>query len=148
MGTVNLGNLFRRPYGPGWALVGDASYHKDPFTAQGMTDAFRDAELLSDAIDEGFSGRGDLEAALAGYEQTRNAAIMPIYDFTCQLAAMDPLPPQMQQLFGALRGNQAATNRFFGMIAGTTSIPEFFAPESIGRIMADAAQLSPTGTPA
>ena len=49
--------------GPGWALVGDAGYHKDPITAQGMLDAFRDAELLAEAIDAGLDG--DLEAALA-----------------------------------------------------------------------------------
>ena len=36
------------PSGPGWALVGDAGYHLDPITAQGMLDAFRDAELLAD----------------------------------------------------------------------------------------------------
>jgi 2-polyprenyl-6-methoxyphenol hydroxylase-like FAD-dependent oxidoreductase len=48
-GTADLPNFYRRPYGPGWALVGDAGYHKDPITAQGITDAFRDAELLATA---------------------------------------------------------------------------------------------------
>ena len=45
------------PTDPGWALVGDAGYHKDPNTAQGITDAFRDAELLAEAIDAGLAGR-------------------------------------------------------------------------------------------
>ena len=45
--------FFRQAGGPGWALVGDAGYHKDPITAQGMLDAFRDAELLADAVDRG-----------------------------------------------------------------------------------------------
>ena len=56
-GTADLANFFRTPHGPGWALVGDAGYHKDPVTAQGITDAFRDAELLAEAVDGGFSGR-------------------------------------------------------------------------------------------
>ena len=56
VGTADLDNFFRRPYGPGWALVGDAGYHRDPITAYGISDAFRDAELLADAIDEGFFG--------------------------------------------------------------------------------------------
>src|SRR5258706_4410935 len=43
VGTADLPNFFRKPYGPGWALVGDAGYHKDPYTGQGITDAFRDA---------------------------------------------------------------------------------------------------------
>jgi flavin-dependent dehydrogenase len=54
-GTADLPNYLRRPYGPGWALVGDAGYHKDPITAQGISDAFRDAELLAEAIDDGFA---------------------------------------------------------------------------------------------
>ena len=68
-GTADLPNFFRRPYGPGWALVGDAGYHKDPITAQGITDAFRDAELLAEAIDDGFAGRRPLAEALADYER-------------------------------------------------------------------------------
>src|SRR5262245_51081489 len=76
-GTADVPNFFRTPYGPGWALVGDAGYHKDPFTAQGVSDAFRDAELLTAAIDEGFAGRRPLLTALAEYEQQRNAAALP-----------------------------------------------------------------------
>ena len=50
-------NFFRKPYGPGWALVGDAGYNKDPITAQGITDAFRDAELCATALDQTFTRR-------------------------------------------------------------------------------------------
>lgn len=134
-GTVDLPNFYRKPHGPGWALVGDAGYHKDPITAQGITDAFRDAELLADAIDAGSSGRTPIEDALAGYEQQRNQATFPIYDLTCQFASLQPPPVEQQQLMGALLHNQEATNRFIGILAGTVSIPEFFAPENIGQIM-------------
>jgi 2-polyprenyl-6-methoxyphenol hydroxylase-like FAD-dependent oxidoreductase len=134
-GTADLPFFFRKPYGPGWALVGDAGYHKDPLTAEGISDAFRDVELLVEALDAGFSGRRPLDAALADYEQQRNAAAMPIYEFTYQLAALEPPPPEMQQLFGALRHNQEQTNRFFGVIAGTVPVQEFFSPENIGRIV-------------
>jgi flavin-dependent dehydrogenase len=59
-GTTHLPNFFRKPFGSGWALVGDAGLHRDPITAQGICDAFRDAELLSDALDFGiFRGRAD-----------------------------------------------------------------------------------------
>jgi flavin-dependent dehydrogenase len=67
-GTADLPNFYRRPHGPGWALVGDAGYHKDPITAQGITDAFRDAELLATAIDEGLAGRRPLAEALSTYD--------------------------------------------------------------------------------
>jgi 2-polyprenyl-6-methoxyphenol hydroxylase-like FAD-dependent oxidoreductase len=116
-------------------LIGDAGYHKDPVTAQGMTDAFRDAELLAEAIDAGFSGRQPLTEALADYQRRRDTAVLPMYEYTCQLASLAPPPRAMQQLFGALRGNQHETNRHFGTIVGTVSIPEFFSPENIQRIV-------------
>ena len=134
-GTADLPNYFRKPHGPGWALVGDAGYHKDSITAQGISDAFRDADLVAEAIDAGLSGERPLDQALSEYEQRRNAAVLPMYDLTSQFAALEAPAPQMQQLFGALRTSQMDTNRFVGTIAGTTPIPEFFAPENIGRIV-------------
>ena len=130
-GTATLPNFFRRSSGPGWALVGDAGYHKDPGTAQGITDAFRDAEGLATAIDAGLAGHCPLGDALAAYEQQRNTAVQAMYAFTCQLAALEPPSPATLQLYTALRGNQAAINRFFGTIAGTVAIEEFFAPEHL-----------------
>ncbi len=135
VGTADMENFFRKPYGPGWALVGDAGYHKDPYTAQGITDSFRDAELLSEAIDGGFSGRQPLREALAEYERQRNEAVLPKYELTCQLAAHEPLPSEQRQLFMALQGNQADTDRFFGVFADTVPAQEFFAPENVQRIM-------------
>ena len=139
-GTADLPFFFRKPYGPGWALVGDAGYHKDPITAQGITDAFRDAELAASAIDAGLSGRRPLEEALADYERQRNEAAMPMYELTHQFATLEPPPPEMQQLFAALHHNQEQTNRFFGTITGTVPIAEFFAPQNLGRIMGAAAE--------
>jgi flavin-dependent dehydrogenase len=135
-GTADMPNFFRKPYGPGWALVGDAGYHKDSITAQGITDAFRDAELLVEAVDAGLSGKRPIDEALTEYEERRNDAAFPIYEFTCQLAALEPPPPEMQQLFAALRHDQHQTNRFFGVMAGTVPVAEYFSPENIGRIMA------------
>jgi 2-polyprenyl-6-methoxyphenol hydroxylase-like FAD-dependent oxidoreductase len=137
-GTADLPNFYRRPHGPGWALVGDAGYHKDPITAQGITDAFRDAELLATAIDDGLAGRRPLAEALAAYEQMRNETTRPLYELTGQFAALQPPPPEMQHLLGALRHNQAQADRFIGTVAGTVPIAEFFAPENIERIMAGA----------
>lgn len=133
-GSGDLRGFFRRPYGPGWALVGDAGYHKNPITAEGITDAFRDAELLADALDDGFAGRAPEEEALAGYERKRNEAAMPIYQMTCGLARLEPPPPEMQGLFAALRDDEEESGRFFGTIAGTVPIPEFFSPENVRRL--------------
>ncbi len=136
-GTGILPNFYRRPHGDGWALVGDAGYHKDPITALGMTDAFRDADLLADAIDAGFSGRERLEGALAEYERCRNAATAETYETTVQFARLEPPPPVMQPLFAALRDDEPETGRFFGTVTGTVSAAEFFAPENIARIVGE-----------
>ncbi|MBC7790438.1 MAG: NAD(P)/FAD-dependent oxidoreductase [Anaerolineae bacterium] len=134
-GSAGLRGFFRRPYGPGWALVGDASYHKSPITAEGITDAFRDSELLAEAIDETFAGRLSADEAFGAYEHRRNEAAMPLYQMTCDLAKLEPPPPEMQRLFAALRNNEEQSGRFIGTIAGTVPIPEFFSPENMQRVM-------------
>ena len=79
---AGLPGHLRRPWGPGWALVGDAGYFKDPLTAHGITDALRDAELLARAVE-----RGD-EAALADYEATRNEASRGLMEVTDRIASL------------------------------------------------------------
>jgi flavin-dependent dehydrogenase len=110
-GTGDLPNFFRKPHGPGWALVGDAGYHKDPISARGVSDAMRDAELLSEAVDAGFSGRLPLAEALAEYERQRNEAARPEYAETLQTASFRPLPPQVFEGRAALRASLAAAGR-------------------------------------
>jgi flavin-dependent dehydrogenase len=132
-------NFFRKPYGPGWALVGDAGYTKDPITAQGISDAFRDAELCAGAVDETLDGRRPFDDAMSAYHRTRDGAVLPIYEFTAQLATLAPPPIEMQQLLGAVHGNRDAMDAFASITAGTLSPAEFFAPEHVGRIMSAAA---------
>ncbi len=101
VGTADQPNYFRRPYGPGWGLVGDAGYHRDFVTGLGITDAFRDAELLAEAIDAGFSGRRPLDEAMAEYERRRNEIATPLYEVTCQLASGAMPEPAQFLAFGA-----------------------------------------------
>jgi len=100
IGTAETENYFRQPYGPGWALCGDAGYHKDFITGLGIADAFRDAEFLSEALDEGLSGRRDPGEAMEAYRQRRDAAAKPMYDMTvafAQFPSLDELMAGMQQ---------------------------------------------------
>ena len=93
MGTADVPNFFRKPYGPGWALVGDAGYMKDPTTGLGIADAFRDAALLANALDRALSGRTPWEDALAAYQSKRDAAAMPMYELTLQMASGEMAAP-------------------------------------------------------
>ena len=131
-------NYFRKPYGRGWALVGDAGYNKDFITAQGMHDAFRDAELCATALDQSFSGASSFEVAMDGYQSTRDTQVLPMYELTCEFATLEPPPPEVQQLLGAVHGNQEAMDGFARVIAGVTSPAEFFSEENVGRIMSQA----------
>ena len=45
-------------------------------------------------------------------------------------------------LIGAMQGNQDAMDGFVSVMAGTLPAPEFFAPENVGGIMAQAAALA------
>jgi 2-polyprenyl-6-methoxyphenol hydroxylase-like FAD-dependent oxidoreductase len=136
MGTAGVPNYFRKPYGPGWALVGDAGHAMDPITGQGINDAFLDAESLATAVDAGLSGRHPLQEALADHQSRRDERATPLYDFTCEIAKLEPPPPPLQQLFAALHGNQGATNEFYSALTGSTPWPAFMNPENIGRIVA------------
>jgi flavin-dependent dehydrogenase len=136
---MSVPNFFRKPYGQGWALVGDAGYNRDFITAQGISDAFRDAEACATALDESFAGRRSFEDAMEGYRTARDQHVLPTYEFTCQFARMQPPPPEQQQLMGAIHGNQEAMDGFAKMFAGVTSPAAFFSEENVGRIFAAAA---------
>jgi 2-polyprenyl-6-methoxyphenol hydroxylase-like FAD-dependent oxidoreductase len=128
--------FFRKPYGPGWALVGDAGYNKDFITAQGINDAFRDAELCASALDLAFSGARTFEDAMVDYQATRDARVLPMYELTADFASLEPPPAELQQVLAAVHGNQPAMDDFARVIAGMTSPADFFSEENVGLILA------------
>jgi 2-polyprenyl-6-methoxyphenol hydroxylase-like FAD-dependent oxidoreductase len=79
--------FMRRAWGPGWALVGDAGYWKDPLTAHGLTDALRDAELLARAITASMSGEMSETDALAGYQASRDRLSEQLFWITDTIAS-------------------------------------------------------------
>jgi flavin-dependent dehydrogenase len=123
-GTAELPNRFHLAHGPGWALVGDAGLVMDPITGQGIADAFRDAELLADAIAAGLGGGRPLEEALAEYMAHRDAESLPMFEFTTELATFAPPRPDQRLLFDALEGRPAEITRFLGVLGGVVPIPE------------------------
>jgi len=134
-GSGDMLNFYRRPYGPGWALVGDAGYTKDPISAYGISDAFRDAELLADALDAGLAGRQPLDATLSDYEQKRNIASKPMYDMTLDNARMNPRPAMQIEFVKALHNNPAMTSQFFGVITGVVNMNDFFRPQNLFQVL-------------
>jgi 2-polyprenyl-6-methoxyphenol hydroxylase-like FAD-dependent oxidoreductase len=129
-------NYYRKPYGPGWCLVGDAAYNKDFITAQGIQDAFLQAELCAAALDETMTGGRSFDEAMSDFQSTRDAHTLAMYEFTCQLATLEPPPPELQQLLGAVHGNHDAMDAFARLNAGAMSPAEFFSEQNIGQIFA------------
>jgi len=134
-GTVDLPNAFRRPYGPGWALAGDAGLVMDSITGQGIGHALRDADLLADAVAEGLSGTRPLRKALAGYAKARDRETKPMYDMTVRLASFPVQTAADRQLFAALAEDREAASRFFGVISGVVPPGAFFTPANLVRLV-------------
>ena len=141
-GGAAVSNYFRKPFGPGWALVGDAGYNKDFITAQGISDAFRDAELCTAALDAWMSGTSEFDSAMKSYQTTRDQHVFPHYDFTIQIASYEPPPPDQLQLMGAMMASQDAMDGFARVYAGVTSPAVFYSEENVKSIFAQAATRS------
>ena len=95
--AVRFPNHVLEASGPGWALVGDAGSHRDPITGHGITDAFRDAELLASHLGPALRDEAGEEVAMASYAVERLRALRPIFDVTCALAAYPP-PTEFSEL--------------------------------------------------
>ncbi|MEO8611253.1 MAG: NAD(P)/FAD-dependent oxidoreductase [Chloroflexota bacterium] len=133
-GAGDIPNFYRKPYGPGWALVGDAGFVKDPVTGTGISDAFRDAQLLADGVESAALGR-DPTKALSDYEQKRNAASKPYYDLTIDSARMTPFAPEQVRLMNALADDPALTQKFFGLITGLVHPADLLSPKKVFHIL-------------
>ena len=133
--TASAKNFVRKAGGPGWALIGDAGITMDPITAAGISNALLQADLVTDAIDQGLSNNS-LDAEIVDFESRRDSALLPHYEFTVDMARLDPEPPEeFMLLLMALPGEQEEFNNYFGVFAMTVPIGEFFAPDNVQRIV-------------
>lgn len=128
VGTGDLDAFFRQAGGPGWALLGDASHHKDPITAQGMSDALLDAELLASAILRGLGGARPVDEALGEYASQRDRRAGPMHGLTAGLARLQPPPPEQLEGLAAAATDPTATSQFLGVIAGSVPVDALFPP--------------------
>lgn len=108
--------FIKRSTGPGWALVGDAGYFKDPLTAHGITDALRDAELLARAILHG------TDAALAHYENTRLDLSRRLFEVTDEIASFDWTEERLQTLHRAFSSEMSREMRALAALEPLTCL--------------------------
>jgi 2-polyprenyl-6-methoxyphenol hydroxylase-like FAD-dependent oxidoreductase len=91
-GMLRMPNHIHTAHGPGWALVGDAGYHRDAVTGHGLSDAYRDAELLAVALDQTLRGDTSESTALANFQNQRDKALRDVFELTCELVGYPPVP--------------------------------------------------------
>jgi 2-polyprenyl-6-methoxyphenol hydroxylase-like FAD-dependent oxidoreductase len=133
--TPDQPNTFRCSHGPGWALAGDAGVVMDSISAQGMTNALRDASYLSAAVVAGLGGSRPLAAALRGHQRRRDRAIRGMYDFTLGLAAFPPARPGQRHFLAAVAADQQKTDRFLSAFAGIVPPENYFSLRTVVRLL-------------
>jgi 2-polyprenyl-6-methoxyphenol hydroxylase-like FAD-dependent oxidoreductase len=107
----------------------------DSVSAQGMTNALRDASYLSDAVVAGLSGSRPLAGALHDHQRRRDRAIRGMYDFTLGLAAFPPAGPGQRLFLAAVAADQQETDRFLGAFAGIVPPEDYFTLGTVARIL-------------
>ena len=133
---LNQPNFYRTSHGPGWALVGDAAYTKDPVRAQGISDAFIDAEGLAAALHDGFSGRREMTAALRDYERARRERTAVPYDLCLRAARfVVPSPACMRRLLSVVEGKPEAIAEMRGMVYGAIHPDVFYTREHLALLL-------------
>lgn len=129
--TNDLPNRFVRPYGPGWALVGDAGLVMDPITGQGISHALRDADLLASAIADGLAGPRGPARAMRAYQKRRDRETRGMYGFTVRLATL-PAPSIGEQMwFAAIAERPDQSARFFAVLTGVEPVSDFMNPRNM-----------------
>ncbi|GAA2805572.1 NAD(P)/FAD-dependent oxidoreductase [Saccharopolyspora taberi] len=126
-------NYRRRSSGPGWALVGDAGYHKDPFTGLGITDALKYTELLAERLHEGLAGERPIDEAVAEYVRLRDEDSRGSYALTCSISELE-LTPYFDSVFRATSMSEGFKRRFFTMLGGGIHGDEFFAVDQLEKL--------------
>jgi 2-polyprenyl-6-methoxyphenol hydroxylase-like FAD-dependent oxidoreductase len=136
---ATMPNFYRQSFGPGWALVGDAGYVKDATIAQGISDAFADAESLVGALDAALSGTRLFVDALGEHQRLRDERTRPRFDLALEFGSTEAPDDESARLFAAIAADPAASDDFASVIAGTMPPGEFFDPENLGRLLGAAA---------
>lgn len=131
-GTGHQENYFRKAYGAGWVLLGDAVHHKDSITARGITDAFIQAQSLTEHIGERLHDDAALNAALRRYENDLTDIFLNFYQGVLNVAELKP--EGRTEMLRNLVGHQELIDRYFSTVSGACSFDDFYNAELLAVI--------------
>ncbi|MFH9010755.1 NAD(P)/FAD-dependent oxidoreductase [Streptomyces sp. NPDC017943] len=126
-GTGHQENYFRKAYGPGWVLVGDAVNHKDSITARGITEAFVQAQSLTTLVGDRLHEDAALATALRRYENELGNEALNHYQGALNVAELKP--EGRTEMLRKLVGHQDHIDRYFSTLSGAISIDDFYNDE-------------------
>ncbi|MFG2226078.1 NAD(P)/FAD-dependent oxidoreductase [Streptomyces sp. NPDC048644] len=127
-GTGEQLNFMRQPSGPGWALVGDAAHHKDSIAARGITDAFLQAQLLTDCVGKDLHDPAALATACERYARDLQETFMDFYRSTLNVAELK-VPEDRVTFLKAISANQTLVDRYFATLSGVCTMDDFYNEE-------------------
>lgn len=133
-------NYMRRAHGAGWALVGDAAIHRCPITAQGITNAFTHADILSEELKLAFSGEKEIDQALSDYDNCQFNILKPMFDYTLHLALLQPLHQDIAKMLPMVKDDPVATSAFLGAFMGSVPLDKVLPPHLIETFANDVQQ--------
>lgn len=117
--TASVRNARRHAHGPGWVLAGDAGHHKDPVTAQGISDAFADAAALADALHPALAGEVPMATAMTQYAAGRDSDRLAAFGHTCDQAALSPLDDDFFRELDGARATPRGIAEFLSVFVGS-----------------------------
>jgi flavin-dependent dehydrogenase len=126
-GTGHQENYFRKACGPGWVLLGDAVHHKDSIAARGITDAFIQAQSLTEHIGERLHDETALTAALKRFDRDLDDKFYNFYQSTLNVAELKP--EGQAEMLRKLTGHQELIDRYFSTVSGACSFDDFYNAE-------------------
>jgi menaquinone-9 beta-reductase len=128
---------FRQAAGPGWVLLGDAGHFKDPTPGQGISDAFRQAEQLAQAIADGH-GDTSIDASIQRWWRWRDKDAYAMYWFASDMGAPGVSSPLNTHLFRDMADDPEAIRMLLRVLNREASPSEFLTTSRLTRIAARA----------
>ena len=126
-GSGDLGNYIRESAGPGWVLVGDAATAKDPVTAQGIGDAFAQAQSLADRLPAALAaGPQAVDVATAAHAADRERDSATAFETTLTFA-MGGNSAALLPVLRKIESRPDLISMFYGIYAGQVTMEEFVA---------------------
>jgi 2-polyprenyl-6-methoxyphenol hydroxylase-like FAD-dependent oxidoreductase len=145
--ATNWHGYLREAAGPGWALVGDAGHFKDPTPAQGISDAFRQACKLADAVEAGLGDAANIDVELGRWWQWRDRDAYEMYRLATDMGAASS-PLLGVEVMRDIAADDEAALKLLRVINHELQPSELFTPRRIAKAIAGAVRNRPRQTPA